>query len=144
MVGMAPVENYKVVVPVQVRFRDIDALGHVNNAVYLNYCEQARFEYFRRLGYARRAEDLAVILARAEVDFRHPTRLEQEVRVGGRTVRLGESSFVMEHRIEADGVLAAEVKAVLVSFDYQRGRPAPIPEEMRARIAAFEGIPERS
>jgi len=138
------VDNYQVVVPVQVRFRDIDALGHVNNAVYLNYCEQARLEYFRRLGLARRAGNLPVILARAEVDFRHPTRLEQEVRVGGRIVRLGESSFIMEHRIEADGVLAAEVKAVLVSFDYQTARPAPIPAEMRTRIAQFEGIPERS
>jgi acyl-CoA thioester hydrolase len=138
------VDGFKVVVPVQVRFRDIDAFGHVNNAVYLNYCEQCRFAYFRRFGYAARAGDLPVILARAEVDFRHPARLEQEVRVGGRTVRLGESSFAMEHRIEADGVLAAEIKVVLVAYDYESARPAPIPGELRARIAAFEGIPERS
>jgi acyl-CoA thioester hydrolase len=144
MVGTVPVNGFKLVVPVQVRFRDIDAFGHVNNAVYLNYCEQCRFAYFRQFGYAARAGDLPLILARAEVDFRYPARLEQEVRVGGRTVQLGEASFAMEHRIEADGVLAAEVKVVLVSYDYETARPAPIPDEMRRLIAEFEGIPERS
>jgi acyl-CoA thioester hydrolase len=132
------VEGFPVVVPVQVRFRDLDALGHVNNAVYLTYFEVARVAYFRRLkeDWLERGH---FILARAEVDFLRPIHLEDPVAVGVRVVRLGRSSFEMEYRVEARGEEAARGRTVQVWLE--GGRPAPLPEAIRERIRSLEGWP---
>jgi acyl-CoA thioester hydrolase len=85
VVSSFPVEGFPVVVPIQVRFRDLDALGHVNNAVYLTYLEVARAAYFSRLepDWVGKGH---FILARAEVDFLRPILLEDPVEVGVRVV----------------------------------------------------------
>ena len=138
MVSSFPVEGFPVVVPIQVRFRDLDALGHVNNAVYLTYLEVARAAYFSRLepDWVGKGH---FILARAEVDFLRPILLEDSVEVGVRVTRLGRSSFDMEHLVLAAGEEAARGKTVQVWLE--GGRPAPLPQEVRARIVAVEGRP---
>lgn len=131
-------EGFPVKVPVQVRFRDLDALGHVNNAVYLTYFEVARAAYFSRLerDWVERGH---FILARAEVDFLRPIHLEDPVEVGVRVVRIGCSSFDMEYRVEVRGEEAARGRTVQVWLE--GGRPAPLPEAIRERIRALEGRP---
>ena len=138
MVSSFPVEGFPVVVPIQVRFRDLDALGHVNNAVYLTYLEVARAAYFSRLepDWVGKGH---FILARAEVDFLRPILLQDPVEVGVRVVRLGRSSFDMEYLLLAAGEEAARGKTVQVWLE--GGRPAPLPQEVRARIAELEGRP---
>jgi acyl-CoA thioester hydrolase len=132
------VEGFPVVVPIQVRFCDLDALGHVNNAVYLTYLEVARAAYFSRLepDWVGKGH---FILARAEVDFLRPILLEDSVEVGVRVVRLGRSSFDMEYLVLAAGEEAARGKTVQVWLE--GGRPAPLPQKVRARIAELEGKP---
>jgi len=132
------VEGFPVVVPIQVRFRDLDALGHVNNAVYLTYLEVARAAYFSRLepDWVGKGH---FILARAEVDFLRPILLQDPVEVGVQVVRLGRSSFDMEYLVLAAGEEAARGKTVQVWLE--GGRPAPLPQEVRARIAELEGRP---
>ncbi|AMA75025.1 esterase [Thermus parvatiensis] len=131
-------EGFPVKVPVQVRFRDLDALGHVNNAVYLTYFEVARVAYFSRLerDWVGRGH---FILARAEVDFLRPIHLEDPVEVGVRVVRIGRSSFDMEYRVEVRGEEAARGRTVQVWLE--GGSPAPLPEAIRERIRALEGRP---
>lgn len=131
-------EGFPVKVPVQVRFRDLDALGHVNNAVYLTYFEVARVAYFSRLerDWVERGH---FILARAEVDFLRPIHLEDPVEVGVRVVRIGRSSFDMEYRVEVRGEEAARGRTVQVWLE--GGSPAPLPEAIRERIRALEGRP---
>jgi acyl-CoA thioester hydrolase len=138
VVSSFPVEGFPVVVPIQVRFRDLDALGHVNNAVYLTYLEVARAAYFSRLepNWVGKGH---FILARAEVDFLRPILLQDPVEVGVRVVRLGRSSFDMEYLLLAAGEEAARGKTVQVWLE--GGRPAPLPQEVRARIAELEGRP---
>ena len=138
MVSSFPVEGFPVVVPIQVRFRDLDALGHVNNAVYLTYLEVARAAYFSRLepDWVGKGH---FILARAEVDFLRPILLQDPVEVGVRVVRLGRSSFDMEYLVLAAGEEAARGKTVQVWLE--GGRPTPLPQAVRARIAAVEGRP---
>lgn len=131
-------EGFPVSVPIQVRFRDLDALGHVNNAVYLTYLEVARAAYFSRLRQDW-LEKGHFILARAEVDFKRPIHLEDQVEVGVRVVRLGRSSFDMEYLVLANGEEAARGKTVQVWLE--GGRPAPLPEAIRERIAGLEGRP---
>ncbi len=129
-------EGFPVSVPIQVRFRDLDALGHVNNAVFLTYFEVARAAYFGRLERDW-VEKGHFILARAEVDFLRPILLEDPVEVGVRVVRLGRSSFDMEYLLLAKGKEAARGKTVQVWLE--GGRPAPLPSAIRQRIEALEG-----
>ena len=110
-----------------VRFRDLDSFGHVNNAVYSTYLEQARHEV---------AGDLSsVILARVEIDFRSEIRAGEVVEVHSRCSRIGTKSFELEHEIRVDGRLAAEAKSVLVGFDYERRESAPLTDELRERLS---------
>ena len=111
-----------------VRFRDCDAMGHVNNAVYSTYLEEAR------IGVLGGLNDF--ILARVEIDFRSELRAGEEVEVRTRCPRVGTKSFDLEHVIAADGRVVAEAKSVLVSYDYDRGESVPVPEALRRRLAS--------
>ena len=112
----------------RVRFRDCDAMGHVNNAVYSTYLEQARIGILGDLG--------PFILARVEIDFRAPLRLGETVDVGVRAARFGTKSFELEHLVSADGRVVAEAKSVLVGYDYDRGASVALTDDQKRRLAA--------
>jgi len=71
----------------RVRFRDLDPMGHVNNAVFLTYLEQARVALFSELEVATGLEEMNMIVARVEIDFKAPVRLGQEVEISVRPSR---------------------------------------------------------
>ena len=120
------------------RFRDLDPMGHVNNAVYLTWIENARIEYLRRLGAFERPDtgEMAMILARVELDFREALDFGDEVEIGVRTARLGTKSFDLEYELRSGDRVVAEAKTVLVAYDYTSNRSQEIPEEWRRRLAA--------
>ena len=115
-----------------VRFRDLDSLGHVNNAVFLTYLEEARIAYLVPLG----AEASDMILARVEIDFRAPLRMGDDLEIGVRPARIGTKSFDLEYEVHSGATLAAEAKTVLVSYDYATRRPVELPESWREALAA--------
>ena len=119
-----------------VRFRDLDPMGHVNNAVFLTYIESARAAFLQHLGAVQTLEDLAIIVARIEIDFRAPVRFGNEVEVSVRVSRFGEKSFDLEHELRVGDTLAAEAKTVLVTYDYDRREPVAIPAAWREKLAA--------
>ncbi|HYZ18716.1 MAG TPA: thioesterase family protein [Gaiellaceae bacterium] len=116
----------------RVRFRDVDALGHVNNAVFLTYLEEARIGFLQPIG----AEASGMILARVEIDFRAPLRMGDELEIGVRPVGVGTKSFELAYQVRARETVAAEAKTVLVSFDYETGRPVEVPQAWREVLAA--------
>jgi acyl-CoA thioester hydrolase len=122
----------------EVRFRDCDPMGHVNNAVYLTYLEQARFAHWRSLTDFSAGRDIpGVILAHAEIDFLKPARYGDllEVRIG--IAAIGRTSFTYEYEIaDAAGNRVATARTVLVMFDYAANRPMAIPDDIRAQLAA--------
>jgi acyl-CoA thioester hydrolase len=120
--------------PVEVRFRDLDALGHVNNAVFLTYLESARIAYWLELTGRTSLEAMDMILARLEIDYRSPAAYRERLEVGVRVASLRRSSFTMEFRIVAGERLVAESRNVLVYYDYAAGRSQRIPDELRQRI----------
>jgi acyl-CoA thioester hydrolase len=134
----------------EVRFADTDAMGHVNNAKYLTYCESARIAYWTdvtgepvRLG-SEGAESL--ILAEARITYRAPAFHGETVTVETRATRLGRSSFTLEHRLTAcegrgPSRLVATSESVLVRFDYTTDTPVAISAAHRAAIETFEGRP---
>ncbi len=134
-------ERFRHVTPISVRFRDIDAMGHVNNAVFFTYLETARVEYIRDVVLQTKSRNLpeaGVILAEISCQFKIPIFYGQAVEVGTRVGEMRNSSILIDQHIEADGQLAATARAVVVHYDYQTGKSVRIPNEMRARVEAFE------
>jgi acyl-CoA thioester hydrolase len=124
-------------VDIDVRFRDIDALGHVNNAVYATYVEQARTRYFRDVLDVDISE-ASTVLASISIDFRRPVELSDgAVTVTVDVADLGRSSATMTHEVRVGGAVAAEAEATLVSLDPETGEPAPLPEDHRAGMEPY-------
>jgi acyl-CoA thioester hydrolase len=128
--------------PIEVRYGDLDPQGHVNNARYLTYMEQARVSYLRHVGLWNGGSfiDIGIILADVHLTFRTPIQFGDPVRVGVRIARLGNKSMQSEYRIEdaRDGREFASGSSVLVAYDYRNGSTVPIPEEWRSKITEFE------
>ena len=128
--------------PVEVRYADIDAQGHVNNAKYLTYMEQARMAYFLKLGMwdGSSFEGIGTILARVEVNYLAPIHLFQPVRVGVRVSRLGNKSLTMLYSLQdtQTGQEFATGESVIVAYDYRKGNSIPVPDTWHQNILTFE------
>lgn len=122
--------------PITVVFRDIDALGHVNNAVYLSYFEQARIGYSFQLMRKATLKDLTFILAEANVSYLRPVYFGDQLEVGVRVSEIGTKSFAMQYGARnGQGEIVARGRTVQVWFDYDTRRSVPVPDEFRAKVA---------
>jgi len=134
--------GYPVVVEQAVAWGEMDAYQHINNVVYFRYFENSRLEYFRRLDWLAMQNDIGVgpILASTQARFRKPLTYPDDILIAARISEVGMDRLTMEHRIISRrlGVVAAEGEGVIVTFDYVRGVKAPVPDELRRRIAALE------
>lgn len=140
-------------IEIAVRFSDTDARGHVNNAVYLTYCEMGRIRYWTDVTgetFTSVAEDAeSLILAEARIVYRAQTFYGETVTVQTRATRIGRSSFTLEHRLLAappgrEPRLVALGDSVLVQYDYAALKATPLTDEQVASIEAFEARPLRS
>ena len=132
--------------PIQVRFVDIDKLGHVNNAVHLSYYETARVHYFHSLfGTQIDWEKTGMILAKSEIEYFKPIHLEDELIAYTRINSLGNKSFEIENQLVRKTASGEEIgsqgKSIIVCFDYLQKETIPIPDQWRKIISAYEGIP---
>src|SRR5215217_9020270 len=113
-------EGWSFAFPIYVRLNDLDAFGHVNNAVYLTYCEMARTAYLRMATGIRGPAEMEMILARAEVDFRTAIEFGDLLRVLVRTGAVGTKSFTLDYKmlVTRDGkdLIACESRSVLVGY----------------------------
>lgn len=132
-------------IPIEVRFADLDALGHLNNAKYLTYVEQIRILYIRDICERRGGswESLGMILARTEIDYLLPIAFEHNVFAYCKVSRIGGKSFDMEYLLtrqgdNSDEEVAARVKTVMVAYDYARDSTIPVPDDWRERMTAYE------
>jgi acyl-CoA thioester hydrolase len=114
-----------------VRFRDCDAMGHVNHAVYFTYFEQCRLTCWReQTGTA--APFTRVIVAHAACDYHAPAHFGDELEVALRVADIGTSSFALTYEItNADRQRIASGRTVMVAYDYQSKRSMPLPEKTR-------------
>ena len=133
---------------VEVRFADTDAMGHVNNAVYLTYCEMARIRYWSDVTgepvAAGHEGAESLILAEARITYRAPVFHTEVVTVETRATRIGRSSFTLEHRLTAcppggSPRLVATSDSVMVRYDYTVGRAAVLDQRFIDAMEAFEG-----
>jgi acyl-CoA thioester hydrolase len=136
--------------PVEVRFSDTDAMGHVNNASYLTFAEIARLAYYERvtgepLPLATHGAEEGMILAEIRITYRNQAFYGETLAVETRVDRIGRTSFAMVHRLTAPesrygpARLIAVADSVLVMYDYQAERPIPVATGLAVAIEAFEG-----
>ncbi|NMP22878.1 acyl-CoA thioesterase [Sulfobacillus harzensis] len=120
----------------RVRFGETDMAGHVNNAVYLSYLEEARIQFLRE---ALHLDGMPLILASARLDFISQVFFPDQITIESGVSRFGRSSFDIVHRLyrEPDHQLALEGLATVVYFDYQQQKPAPFPEEWRDQLQPY-------
>ncbi len=128
------------VVPHQVIFRDLDAIGHVNNAVFFTYFEWARTLLWFELMGGRQPFDVGFIVARAECDFHHQLGMEEiEIRVRIGEMRNSSLDFLNEIRRGEGQQIVATGKVVVVLFDWQKQSKVAISEEFRHKVTSRQG-----
>jgi acyl-CoA thioester hydrolase len=131
--------------PIQIRFKDLDKVGHVNNANHLTYFELARMQYSDDvLGKIDWTEN-GFIVASARIDYRKPILLGDNVFVLTRTSKMGTKSFEMEYQIvkleeEGTQTTLATGASVMVCINYRTQKTIPIPEPWKKRVTDYEGI----
>ncbi len=137
--------NYPYEVIIEVAFRDIDAFGHVNNAVFFSYMEYARVKYATRIFAATELAadsllDIPLILVEATCTYYSPALLGETIALGLGVSRFGNKSFDMIYRfVGEDGRLIATGKTVQVMYDYSRGSAFPIPQTIKDKVHALQG-----
>jgi acyl-CoA thioester hydrolase len=125
-----------------VRWGDMDALGHVNNAKFFTYDESVRLDYFRQLMQddPRFWNDYGLILAHIEADFLAQLKPPAQLDIGFRIARLGRTSLGTEAGMFLGKSLVAVTRGVLVWFDYRAGKPLELPESVKAKVLGYEKL----
>lgn len=123
------------------RFRDTDAMGHINNAVYITYLEVARQAYWQELDAQSDYRRVPFILAGVKVDFRSEALMKETLELALRCSWIGTKSFGFDYEIREKTTrrLVVEATSVQVCYDYTLKQSIPMPAELRQRIEGFEG-----
>ncbi|MFC6617934.1 acyl-CoA thioesterase [Deinococcus radiophilus] len=125
--------------PIQTRYSDTDAMGHLNNGTYIIYLETARVEMLRGMGLS--LTDIRTVLARVELDYVAEIKLEQDVVVDTLLERLGHSSYTFVARVTADGIPCAYARTVQVNLG-EDGKPGPLGEDQRGWLSRYQAQEE--
>lgn len=124
--------------PVELRWSDMDAFNHVNNATFLTYLEEARIRWFASLGTGWLTDQIMPLLAAVQVNYRTPITYPAGIVVELFAERVGNTSLAIGHRIgSADGVsLHADGHVVMVWIDRASGRPTELPLIIRSACSS--------
>jgi acyl-CoA thioester hydrolase len=133
-------EDFRFVHDVEVRFRDLDPMGHVHHSLPLMYWEEARARYWRTVAGRETVDAIDYVMGELTVRYHRRIRFPASLRSGVRVTRLGRSSFDMAYGLWDDGGrLLSSGQSTQVAFDYHADRSRPIDAETRDRIRRFEG-----
>jgi acyl-CoA thioester hydrolase len=136
--------------PIEIRYNDTDALGHVNNATYFSYFEMARGGYYTEVvghpfGTGPDASKRTFVIAEAHATYRQPAFYGEPLHCGVRVGWLSRSAFSLEYRVEVEASAIGEARVVAdgstvqVFYDLERGRPMRTPSELARDLTAYEG-----
>ncbi len=138
-------QDFKYTTPIEIRWRDLDAMNHVNNSVYLTYLEQARTHYLHdAIQWDWQTDGL--ILANVNIAFKVALILTDKPIVHVRCTHIGNKSFTLQCCITTvrndETIVAAFADTVLVVYDYKTEKTLPLSEEKRLKLQSFEGMIE--
>jgi len=136
-------DSFKYKTNIEMRFADLDMMGHVNNAVYFTYMEIGRTKYWKH-AIKWDWHNTGVVIGQASIDYIAPILLDDKVSMYIRTSRVGTTSFDLEYLIVKDvngkEVTCSRGKTVCVAYDYHSKKPTAIPDKERQKMMSFEQI----
>jgi acyl-CoA thioester hydrolase len=133
-------DDSRFIAEIDLRFRDLDAMGHVNNAVYFTYFEEGRKYFFHHIMQSNSIADFPFILAHAECDFLRPAGLSDPLSVRMWISEMGGKSFTLAYQIvhrKDPSVVFAKGLTVQVSYDYEKSRTISTPQELRTKLEKY-------
>ncbi|WP_373499690.1 acyl-CoA thioesterase [Desulfococcus sp.] len=133
-------DDARFIADIDLRFRDLDAMGHVNNAVYFTYFEEGRKKIFHHIMQSNSIGDFPFIIAHAECDYLRPAGLSDPLSIMMWVSEMGVKSFTLAYQLvhrENPSVIFARGLTVQVSYDYEKSRTMPIPGELRANLEKY-------
>lgn len=123
--------------PIQLRFNDVDAMGHVNNAVFMEFFDLGKARFFADRGIHAEEGDFTVMVVHVEVDFRSQVHMNDTIAVETELERIGNKSLhILQRAVKSDGTLCAECRTVMSGYCRSTRTSAPIPDEFRAMLTA--------
>lgn len=135
-------KDFKHKTPIQIRYKDVDMQGHVNNANHITYLEIARTSYFKKVFKDNDWKKTGLILARTEINYFEPVFFEDEVFCYTKITTFGNKSFEISNIITksspAGEIKCAEGKSVLVCFNYELNQTTEIPNAWKEGVAVYE------
>lgn len=136
-------DSFKYRTDLEIRFTDVDVMGHINSAVYFTYMEIGRTKYWKQ-AIQWNWNKTGVVIGKAENTYVNPIHLGDQISIYVRTSRIGHTSFDLEYIIvkQKNGkeMVCCKGKTSCVVVDYETKRPVPIPERERNKIIAFEQL----
>lgn len=125
---------------IDIRFRDLDAMGHVNNAVFFTYFEYGRLEFFYSESQKGLFPEISFILAHIRCDYIKPITFKDKLTLQIWVSKIGGKSFKFQYKLmdsTDSSIIFATGESVQVSFDYQKNTSIPVSDELRAQLSAY-------
>lgn len=131
---------FRNILPIQVRFSDVDIMGHVSNTVYQNYFDSGKVNYFDEVLPDMDFNTIGVVGASVKIDYLKPIFMKTPILVKTRVAVLGHKSLTMEHLLvnEQTGEVLSTCSVVLVCYAIKEQLSIPIPEHWRTNILAYD------
>ncbi len=131
---------FKSIIPIQVRFNDVDMLGHVSNTVYQNYYDAGKLHYFEEVLPDMDYINKGVIAASVKIDYLKPIFMKTRILVETHVTHIGNKSLTMEHQLveEFSGEVLSTCTVVLVCFDFKTQKSIPLPEAWKKQIMLYD------
>ncbi len=130
--------TFKHILPLQIRFNDIDMMGHVNNAVIMEFFDYGKMHYFEQMGIKVEQEDITIVIVHYETDFCGQIFLNSSTEVRTKVERIGQKSLHVLQHIVSDGQLKAVCRTVMSGYNRITKSSEFIPEEMKKAIVSYE------
>lgn len=132
--------SFKSIIPIQVRFSDVDMLGHVSNTVYQNYYDAGKLHYFDEVLPEMDFVNIGVVGASIKIDYLKPIYMRTKILVETHVTHVGNKSLTMGHQLveEETGEVLSTCSVVLVCYNIKDKVSIPIPESWKRKIAAYD------
>ena len=137
---MADDVKFRHVLPVQIRFSDVDQYGHMNNSSYFSLYDLAKTSYIREVFGERDWKELGIVVANINADFLAPVFFSDELEIETTVIHLGHKSFTLLQRAynKASGVLKCQCRTVMVGYDILTKEPVDLPDDFKEAICRYE------
>ena len=138
---MATKLTYRHVMPVQIRFSDVDQYGHMNNSSYFSIYDLAKTSYMRDVFGDKNWRDLGIVVANINADFLAPVFFSDDLYIETTVIHLGHKSFTLLQRAinKASGVLKCQCRTVMVGYDMATKEPVELPDSFKKTSCEYEG-----